>query len=73
MEEKKMSSLKNKNLLITGGSGSIGTYLIEMLDDSNKILNIDIKPPDKSIENKVIFEQANIICLIEFFIQASKT
>lgn len=60
MEEKKMSSLKNKNLLITGGSGSIGTYLIEMLDDSNKILNIDIKPSDKSIENKVIFEQANI-------------
>lgn len=36
-------------ILITGGSGFIGTNLISMLKDSCEILNIDIKPPiDKS-------------------------
>ncbi len=56
-----MNDLRNKRILITGGSGSIGTYLIDLLDKSNKILNIDIKHPDKSIINKVIYHPINTI------------
>lgn len=53
--------LKNKKILVTGGSGSIGTYLIEMLDESNEILNIDICPPDLNIKRKIEFQKVNII------------
>ncbi len=38
--------LKNKKILITGGSGFIGTNLIfELLKHTNKIINLDIKKP----------------------------
>lgn len=34
-----------KNILITGGSGFIGTHLVTSLSKENKIINIDIKKP----------------------------
>ena len=38
--------LKNKKILITGGSGFIGTNLIiELLKHTKKIINLDIKKP----------------------------
>lgn len=55
-----MIDLKNKRILITGGSGSIGTYLIEMLDESNKILNIDLNLPDNSIKEKSDFVEVDL-------------
>jgi len=52
--------IQNKKVLITGGSGSIGTYLIEKLDKSNDILIIDIKPPDKIIKDKIQYIQLDL-------------
>lgn len=54
------NDLKNKKILVTGGSGSIGTYLIEMLDKSNELLNLDIKPPDEETENRATFKNIDI-------------
>ena len=55
-----MIDLKNKKILITGGSGSIGTYLIDMLDESNDILNIDVKPPEKRVKKKISHKNLDI-------------
>lgn len=55
-----MSSIENKKILITGGSGSIGTYLINLLDESNEILNIDIKHPDETIRDKIQYIQLDL-------------
>ncbi|MFX1277411.1 MAG: NAD-dependent epimerase/dehydratase family protein [Promethearchaeota archaeon] len=55
-----MSSIINKRILITGGSGSIGTYLIKLLDERNEILNIDLKYPDDSIKDKINFKLLDI-------------
>ncbi len=55
-----MKLIQNKKILITGGSGSIGTYLIEKLDENNDILNIDIKPPDNIIKDKIQYIQLDL-------------
>ena len=37
------SIFKNKRIMITGGSGFIGSYLLENMMDSNDILCYDIQ------------------------------
>lgn len=51
-----------KKILVTGGSGFIGTNLIECYSESNEfeVLNIDIKPP-KIVEHKKFWKEANIL------------
>ena len=55
-----MNMITEKKILITGGSGSIGSYLIQMLDESNEILNIDKNPPDDELKDKMIFKKADL-------------
>jgi len=43
--------LKNKNILITGGSGFIGSYLLELLIDKNQICVIDNEYRGSNIEH----------------------
>lgn len=45
------------NILITGGSGFVGSYLIEKLKKKHNIINIDIKQPEK---NKEFFIEKDI-------------
>jgi len=43
--------LRNKNILITGGSGFIGSYLLELLIDKNQICVIDNEYRGSNIEH----------------------
>lgn len=49
-----------KNIAITGGSGGLGSYVVDQLLDKANITVIDIKPPDKK---EVRFVQADILDL----------
>lgn len=52
-----------KKILITGGSGFIGTNLIELLSKSKnyEILNVDFQPPKK--ENHKLYWKNLDICI----------
>ncbi|PIV16543.1 MAG: NAD(P)-dependent oxidoreductase [Flavobacteriales bacterium CG03_land_8_20_14_0_80_35_15] len=49
-----------KRILITGGSGFIGTNLIEFYKNNFEILSIDIKPP-KITSHKVFWKQIDLL------------
>jgi nucleoside-diphosphate-sugar epimerase len=51
--------MKNK-ILVTGGSGFIGTNIIEFYKDNCEILNIDIKPPRNS-RHKAYWREVDIL------------
>ena len=54
-------TLKNKRILVTGGSGFIGTNFIEILKNKDiEILNIDIKPP-RIKEHNQYWKKVNIL------------
>lgn len=52
------AEIKRKKVLVTGGSGFIGTNLIQsFLDKGMKVLNLDMMPPRNSSHNHVWHEQ----------------
>lgn len=51
-----------KKILVTGGSGFIGTNIIEFYKDSCEILNIDICKP-RNIKHKIYWEEIDILDL----------
>ncbi|GGF81840.1 NAD-dependent epimerase/dehydratase family protein [Wenyingzhuangia marina] len=58
--------MKNSKILITGGSGFIGTNLIEhFLKNNNDVLSIDIKAP-KILEHHSVYKKIDIVDLESF-------
>ena len=53
--------MKNKNCLVTGGSGFVGSHLVKRLVDmGSNVTIIDIEEPDSSIKNDVEFFNIDI-------------
>ncbi len=50
-----MSNIKNKRILITGGTGFIGAQLIQLLSKNNEMFCICRKVPEPNIESNSIF------------------
>lgn len=50
------SDLKNKNVIITGGSGFLGSQITEaFLKEQCNVIILDIKKPSNLLEKKIFF------------------